>query len=359
MIRVMVVDDSAFMRRLISDMIDGSGEAEVVVKARDGRDALEKLDRYCPDIITMDVEMPEMDGLSALKVIGEKSDVPVLILSSHSREGSKVTLDALSLGAVDFIEKARFGDSAGLEKLKEDLIYKIVHIAGDRRNRSCPAPEALPVRKTPAQRKPAPVPEPAAAASPASSGRPRPERFAALVIGTSTGGPKTLLTLFKGLDRKPSIPVLVVQHMPREFTRSLADRLDQNCPARVVEATDGQKVEPGTIYIAPGDYHMAVERGRIVLSQEEKIHGVRPAADILFSSAAREYGPSLGALILTGMGSDGTTGLGDIRRAGGYTVAQDRETSVIYGMPGSAVAAGVIDEELPLEGIIRFMNTVI
>ncbi len=340
--QALVVDDSAFMRKLISEMIEESRVATVAGTARNGRDALEKIALLQPDIVTMDIEMPELDGLEALKIIGERFDVPVIILSSHSAKGSQITIDALQMGAVDFVQKSAFGDQNGLARVREELREKLQAILGTTET-SQPAP---PTVRPPDQRF---RKGPQAPVGPLD----------AVVIGTSTGGPKTLMQLIGGIRRKPSVPLFVVQHMPREFTRSLAQRLDNHAICRVVEASEGQNVVPGTIYLAPGDYHMEVVSGTIRLNQEPKLHGVRPAADVLFRSAAAAYGSRVLALILTGMGSDGTPGLREIKSRGGRVIAQDRATSVIYGMPGSAVAAGVVDEEMSLDGIIEELNRIL
>lgn len=328
--RVMIVDDSAFMRKIISDSLDDVDGIEVAGIARNGVDALEKIDRLNPDIITLDIEMPRMNGLETLKEIKKKYDIPVIMLSSIKK--TDVTIEALELGAVDFIEKPE-NLNENLDKFKNELELKVNSLVGCK---NC----TKNTRKKVVLNK-------------------NISKTNAIVIGASTGGPKALVYLIENLSSPIDMPIFIGQHMPKGFTLSFAERLDKLTTARVVEAKDNMRIENGTIYLAPGDFHLRLENGYIKLSSESKLHGVRPAVDYLFESAAKIYGDKLVGIILTGMGRDGTNGMRDIRKNGGTTIAQDEATSVVFGMPGSAIENGVVDEVLSLENISKTLNKII
>lgn len=380
MLRVLTVDDSAFMRKLVGQMVEESGLAKVVAIARNGQDALDKLEKVQVDLVTLDIEMPVMDGLEALEIIQRDYDIPVIILSGYGRDIGLRTMDALEIGAVDFIQKTSLQDADGVAGMSRALKEKLAAVLALEEDRVAPQTPSGPgpgrdkdktQTKKGARQKEAARQSPSAEARPAQpasdfslpksltqdcwqAGRPR-----ALAIATSTGGPKVLMEIASGLKGVPDFPVLVVQHMPPVFTASLAQRLDDHCSMRVLEGAEGMLVERGTMYLAPGDYHMRLVDGRLRLDQADKIHGVRPAADYLFESAAAEYGSGLLAFILTGMGKDGAKGLGQVKKKGGYVVAQDQATSTVYGMPKAAVQAGVVDQILPLDGIITCLNKLI
>ena len=332
MIRVLVVDDSAFVRQALTRMLASDPGIEVVGTAGDGPDGLAKIKELRPDVVTLDVKMPRMDGLEALRRIMAEAPTPVLLLSSHTTEGADVTLRGLELGAVDFVDKSSVQGHMNLLALSEELRAKVRALAGAPRNVLHPRP--WPERK-PARR------------------RGRSARTAeVVVIGTSTGGPPALQEIIPRLPERLASPVLVVQHMPVGFTRSLAERLDARSQIAVREAADGEPVRAGSVLIAPAGRHMKVRRRgpdvTVWLDDEPRSALHRPSVDVLMASVARTFGEHVLGIVLTGMGSDGVEGLRAIRAAGGRTLAESEETSVIYGMPKAAVEAGVVDASLPL-----------
>jgi len=341
-VRMMVVDDSAFMRKIIGDAVSEISGIEIVGFARNGLDALEAMPRLKPDIITLDIEMPKMNGIEALKVIKkEYPKVQVIMLSSYSKAGSDVTMEALELGALDFIEKPQNSGELGLGELKTQLEIKLamaIDLAEgtDSQRRKYPLKSNLPLKQGFET-----------------------EKVKAIVLGASTGGPKVLFDIIKGLPENLNIPVFIVQHMPKGFTKSFAERLNSECALKVVEAKHEMLISPGVVYVAPGDYHMTIEYNKINLDDRPKLHGVRPAADLLFESAARRYGRELLGIILTGMGKDGAAGMVSIKEAGGYNLAQDKKSCVVYGMPGHAVSLGVVDEILSPEKIIENIVSIV
>lgn len=346
-VKLMVVDDSAFMRKIVSDAASKVHGVTVVGTARNGLDAIENIERYRPDVITMDIEMPKMNGIDALKIIKkEYPEIEVIMLSSHSKEGSEVTMEALALGALDFIEKS--SDRGDTSFITSQLEAKLL---------------ALDLIEKPFLRKERVVER-------RTSKREQRElrelnssfdfkKVKALVLGASTGGPKILFNIVKGIPKDINMPVFLVQHMPKGFTKSFAERMDSESPLKVVEAEDQMLIQNNVVYVAPGDYHMLIEGNRIVLNQKAKLHGVRPAVDFLFESATRQYGGDLLGIILTGMGKDGAAGFMSIKEAGGYTLAQNKETCVVYGMPGYAVSSGVVDEVLSPEEIVDVINKIV
>ena len=341
-VRLMVVDDSAFMRKIIGDAVSEISGVEIVGIARNGADALEAIPRLKPDIITLDIEMPKMNGLEALKIIkNDYKNIQVIMLSSYSKAGSEVTMEALELGALDFIEKPQNSGLMNLGELKTQVEIKLA-VAID----LVEGTDSL-RRKTP--------PNSNSPLKPDFEG----ERVKAIVLGASTGGPKVLFDIIKGLPKDLNIPVFIVQHMPKGFTKSFAQRLNSECALAVVEAKHEMNISPGVVYVAPGDYHMTIEKNRIILDERAKIHGVRPAVDFLFETAARRYGSELLGVILTGMGKDGAAGMVSIKEAGGYNLAQDKESCVVFGMPGYAVSLGVVDEILSPKKIIENIASIV
>ena len=334
MIRVLVVDDSAFVRQALTRMLASDPAIEVVGSATDGASALEKARALRPDVITLDVKMPRMDGLEALRRIMDECPTPVLLLSSHTTEGADVTLRGLELGAVDFVDKSSVQGHMNLLALGEELRVKVRALAGVPRARVA----SLQPRPWPAKR---------VAWKRAGGGGAE-----VVVIGTSTGGPSALQAIIPRLPETFASPVLVVQHMPEGFTRSLAERLDARSSVRVREAVDGEPVGAGTVLVAPAGRHMKLRRRgeetRVWLDDEPRTALHRPSVDVLMASVARVFGARALGIVLTGMGSDGVLGLRAIREAGGRTLAESEETSVIYGMPKAAVEAGVVDESVPL-----------
>ncbi len=342
MIKVLIVDDSAFMRNTLSSMLASDPEIKIIGTARNGLEAIENVERLKPDIVTMDVEMPIMDGISALKQIMEKTPVPVIMVSSITSEGAKATLDALDLGAVDFIPKNLSDLSLNIVKIKEILIDKIKHIAKSdfAKKRTRPAtvsksietPKVMPVRTTGER------------------------RVNIVSIGSSTGGPGALQSIIPKLPKDFPVPVVIAQHMPPNFTRQFAERLNQLSKIRVKEAEDGEVVRQGVVLIAPGKGHMRVARRSgletvVRISEDKEGFTYRPSVDALMSSVAEYFpGRSLG-VILTGMGNDGIKGLTAMKKTGGRVFAQNEETCIVYGMPKAAVDAGIADKVLPLEEI--------
>lgn len=330
MIRVLVVDDSAFVRQALQRMLRDDPEIEVVGAARDGRQCLELLGELRPDVVTLDLQMPGMGGLEALERIMATQPVPVLLLSSQAHQGADVTLRALELGALDFIDKSSVG-SMDLLSLSDELRAKIHALARV-------APEQLLRRAAPA-------------GAPAAD-EPRNAAAEALVIASSTGGPSALQALIPRLPATLRAAVLVVQHMPPGFTRSLADRLALKSALPVREASDGEPVARGQVLIAPAGRHMKLrrraDRVKVWLDEEPRSALHRPSADVLMASAAKVYGARAMGVVLTGMGSDGALGLLAIRAAGGRTLAESEQSCVIYGMPKAAVEAGAVERSLPL-----------
>ncbi|SEG00240.1 two-component system, chemotaxis family, response regulator CheB [Caloramator fervidus] len=324
-IKVLVVDDSAFMRKMISDMINSQPDMEVIDTARDGLDALEKIKRLNPDVVTLDVEMPYKNGLEVLKEI-DKEKTQVIMLSSLTAEGSAITIEALRLGAFDFIQKPSGSISLDIEKVKDDLVEKIRYAnAHIKRRRIKPLVRYEALTSLENNQKP----------------------IEAILIGASTGGPKVLFELVTQLPKDLDLPVLIVQHMPAGFTKAFAERLDRYSSLKVLEAQDNVIINKNHVYIAPGGFHMLVNRNRIKLDLSPQVHGVRPAVDKLFLSAAHEFDGRLLAVILTGMGKDGAEGIKAIKQRGGITIAQDEVTSTVFGMPKAAIETGCIDYVLP------------
>ncbi|HMM68951.1 MAG TPA: chemotaxis response regulator protein-glutamate methylesterase [Gudongella oleilytica] len=332
-IRVLIVDDSAFMRKIISDMMNEFRDIEVVGTARNGIDALEIIPNLKPDIITLDVEMPGLNGIETLKEIKRRTNIPVIMLSSNSRP--EITIEALEHGAIDFIEKP-VNIGSNFSEIKSDIEHKIKNYFNEN------LLDSRVLQK-----------------NPVSKSTQVNRRYEALVIGASTGGPKALVQLVSRLPKNTRIPVFIVQHMPKGFTTSLAERMDRESQIKVVEAQNGMNIDSGTVYLAPGDYHMVIVKDQIMLQSTEKIHGVRPAVDYLFFSAAEKYKEKLLAVILTGMGKDGSDGMSRIKEAGGYNIAQDKESSIVFGMPGSVISRGVVDEILSLEDISKTLNRMV
>ena len=329
-IRVLVIDDSTFVRQALSRMIGSAPDMEVVATAADGLEGLEKARTLRPDVVTLDIKMPRMDGLVALERIMAECPVPVLLLSSVTSEGADVTLRGLEKGALDFVDKSSVQGPMNLLALADELQSKVRALAWSRERRAAMAP-------APAVREPA---------------LPTRGRTEVVVIGASTGGPPALQQIVPALPKDLHLAILVVQHMPVGFTRSLADRLAARSPLPVREATDGEVVQAGAVLIAPAGRHTKVRRRgsvvRVVLDDEPADALHRPSVDVLMASVAKAYGDRALGLLLTGMGADGVEGLRAIRLAGGVTLAESEETCVIYGMPKAAVEAGVVDRSVPL-----------
>ncbi|SHK33918.1 two-component system, chemotaxis family, response regulator CheB [Selenomonas ruminantium] len=401
MIRVLIADDSAFMRKILTDLFNKQSDFEVAGTARNGKEAIDKVKDLSPDLVTMDVNMPVMDGLNALAVIMEQQPTPVVMLSSLTQQGTEATVRALSLGAVDFISKAG-GSISRLDAIEDELLEKCRNAAKAKVRKlaytpqkklaalSTPVP-AVPVMKRvelpqrqgfkpggvatptpPSQnsgspfgvRRVNPILQARGKPQPPAAGKVTPVMMSGVgngakklvAIGTSTGGPQALQQVITRLPGNLPCGVVVVQHMPAGFTKALADRLDSISQVSVKEAEDGEMIKPGWVYIAPGSHHLRVkEEGssrRIVLGQDPPVGNHRPAVNVMYDSVA-DIGKNLVAVIMTGMGCDGCEGMKKIKAAGGYSIAQDEPTCVVYGMPKAVVDAGLADEIKPVENIAQ------
>ncbi len=336
-IRALVVDDSAFMRKLIARIL-GQGGVEVLGVARDGAEALRRVAELQPDVVTLDVEMPRMGGLEALRAIMRERPTPCIMLSAFTPRGAEATLQALEAGAFDFVQKPSGSISMDLERVAGELLGKIR--AAHRVNLGL-----LALRQPPPPAPPAPAaPDTAAVRN-------------VVVVACSTGGPRALSELIPALPGGLAASVLVVQHMSAGFTKSLAARLDGASALTVREAAEGELLANGRVLLAPGDWHMTLQVSpqgwRVALDQRPPQQGVRPAADPLFISAARAFGPRCLAVVMTGMGQDGTQGLRAVKAAGGSSLVQDEASCVVYGMPRHAIEAGLADTVAPLSGLAQ------
>jgi two-component system chemotaxis response regulator CheB len=374
---VLVVDDSVVVRRLVTDALSRDPEIEVVGFASNGRIALAKVDQLAPDLVTMDIEMPEMNGIEAVRALRRnRHTMPIIMFSTLTERGASATLDALVAGATDYVTKpANVGSvQESLDRVASEIIPTIKAFVTRRPGLGAtpPAPQGAPAASAARPAAAAPPRTPAGPpAGPASAVRrpvvtrpaPASHPVSAIVLGSSTGGPEALSRVIGALSAPPSVPVLVVQHMPPVFTRQLAARLDRLGPATVVEASDGDLLRPGTIYIAAGDHHLELSRSagmlRTVLTDGPPVNFCRPSVDVLFRSAVRELGGQLLAVVLTGMGADGRTGCEDVVAAGGTVIVQDEPTSVVWGMPGAVATAGLAHRVLPLGEVTPAIESVL
>jgi two-component system chemotaxis response regulator CheB len=335
-VKVLVVDDSAFMRKIISDILEEDPKIKVIDRARDGKEAVEKTLKLDPDVITLDVEMPGMDGLAALKEIMRLKPTPVVMVSSLTRKGADTTMKALALGAVDFVAKPSGAISLDMKDVAQELREKVLIAASASVEKliGIAPPTKEPVRPIQIKRK----------------------NIEVVAIAASTGGPRAIQNVLGNVKTTSIAPIVVVQHMPAGFTKSFAERLNEISILEVLEGYDNLQLKPGMVVIAPGGSHLIVEYNRAKqlicrLSDMPPLHSVKPAADLLFLSVADIVGDTSLGIILTGMGRDGAEGAKAIRQRGGYVIAESSDTCVIYGMPKAAVEKGAVDEVLPLHAI--------
>jgi two-component system chemotaxis response regulator CheB len=340
-IRVLIVDDSAFMRTALGKMLSSDPEIEVAGTARDGIEALDKIALLKPDLVTMDIEMPRMDGIETLRRIMSTSPLPVIMVSSLTVEGARATLEALEIGAVDFLSKNLADLSLNILQVREALLEKVKQI-GRRRLRQT----GRPLR----------APQAVQSAAEARQDYRKERRIAIVAIGTSTGGPKALQDVIPRLPKEFPVPVVIVQHMPPAFTGPFADRMNELSQVKVKEAEEGETLKPGVVLVAPGRGHMSIKRGRVgecfvTIDQNRPDLIYRPSADVMMLSVADVYpGRALG-VILTGMGNDGEKGMKAIKGNGGRTIAQNEETCVVFGMSRAAIDAGVVDKVVSLSEV--------
>jgi two-component system chemotaxis response regulator CheB len=341
-IKVLVVDDSAFMRKIITDILATSSEIEVIGKAKNGQEAIEKVTKLRPDVVTMDIEMPVLGGLQALGYIMSECPTRVIMLTAAESNHGDLTMTAFQYGAVDFIQKPSGSISLDMEKIRDDLIKKVLAAAHVDIHKLVFIEEKLikkenivPIQKI------------------------RTKKI--VIIGSSTGGPRALQQVIPLLPSNLQAPVLVVQHMPAGFTKSLAERLNSQSMLRVREAGEGDMIQTGTVLIAPGDFHMIIKQQKINgelrevigLTKGDKVQGVRPSVDVLLESAARIYKENSVGVILTGMGCDGSDGIKKLKLAGGKVIAEDESTCVVYGMPRSVIEQKLADYILPIHKIAQ------
>ncbi len=357
-IRILVVDDSAFMRKALTMMLESDPNVKVIGSARNGEEGVAKVKQLKPDLVTMDVEMPRMDGLTALRHIMASNPVPVMMVSSITTDGAEATLEALELGAVDFIPKQMSYVSLDIVKIKEDLLAKIKNIVsrkhilmaqyrtrrsfrdaiggGTATKQAKPAIDVTPHYNRPGRRK---------------------HKIEIITIGSSTGGPPALQAVIPHLPRNLPVGIVIAQHMPPMFTKSLATRLDGLSKVTVREAEDGDQIEPGLVLIAPGGKHITVRRvggrARVIVSEEPSTTLYKPCVDVTMNSVAEAYGKNTMGVMLTGMGSNGLAGSRNIRSKGGILIAQNEESCVVYGMPRAVIEAKIVDHVAPVDHIVE------
>lgn len=340
MVKVLIVDDSALIRTVVKDILEEDGDIKVVGIARNGKEALEKIPLLKPDIITLDIEMPVLDGIETLKEINKKYNIPVLMLSSLTTKDAKLTLKALELGAVDFVTKPDNVFGIGSEEIKNKLIEKVKVVSKSKNINSFKSYGKWLDNNGVGQK----------------TYKLHDKDYETIIaIGTSTGGPRALQEIIPKIPPNINATLVVVQHMPKGFTKSLADRLNSLSKIIVKEGENGEILKRGYCYIAPGDYHMNIVKNGgkpcISLNREPPVSGLRPTVDIMMKSVSRLNDYKKIGIILTGMGSDGTEGIEAIKKKNGFTIAEDESTSIVFGMPRAAINNGNIDKVLPINKI--------
>jgi len=360
-ISVLIVDDSALIRNLVSRMFDDIQDIQVIGTAMNGRFALKKLETMNPDIIILDLEMPELNGIDFLKERKKRDiKIPVVILSSIAHKGARITIEALSLGASDFVLKPSGSASRDIYKTKEQLVELIKIYGGKFKREGASKDGGANVAASSMIQPSAPQAQARSATEPGTPVKKSSLPIEIIAIGISTGGPNALRHLCPGIRGDLPVPILVVQHMPAGFTEEFAKSLDKISPLEIKEAEDGDIIKAGRILIAPGDKHLEILNkplAKIVrLSENPEVNGHRPSADVLFSSVFQVYGGRSLAIIMTGMGRDGVKGIGAIYRAGGLTIAQDEASCIIFGMPRIAIDKGFIHKVVPLGKMAEMIN---
>jgi two-component system chemotaxis response regulator CheB len=357
-IRVLIVDDSAFMCRVLESIFRADPQVEVVGTARDGREAVAMAESLRPDVLTMDINMPHMDGLQATEVIMSTNPRPIVMVSSESRDGAEPTLKALQLGAIDFVTKPSAAIDLDMNSVREELSRKVKmaakvrvvrtatrsNLAKEETSTSIPIVPATP--NTP----------PRATSSGGAAASPAPQKtngqFPVVLLAASTGGPQTLMNFIPSFPATFPGAVLLVQHMPGAFTSQFAAQLGQTAKLKVKEAEQGELIRPSMIYVCPGSHHMRVSpTGRITLDDGPRVEGYKPCANLAMETMATYAGPMGIGVVMTGMGTDGSKGATAIKAAGGHVIAQDEATSVIFGMPAEAIKTGAVDQVLPIDQI--------
>ncbi|WP_435607878.1 protein-glutamate methylesterase/protein-glutamine glutaminase [Pseudomonas knackmussii] len=362
-VKVLVVDDSGFFRRRVSEILSGDPQIQVIGTATNGREAIDQALALKPDVITMDYEMPMMDGITAVRNIMQRCPTPVLMFSSLTHEGARVTLDALDAGAVDYLPKNFEDISRNPDKVRQMLCEKVHSIA--RANRRYASFHTTPATSTPpaasggfsARPATAPAHAPVAPAAAASSAAPKRKPYRLVAIGTSTGGPVALQRVLTQLPANFPAPLVLIQHMPAAFTKAFAERLDKLCKITVKEAEDGDLLRPGVALLAPGGKQMMVDaRGAVrILPGDERLN-YKPCVDVTFGSASKAYADKVLAVVLTGMGADGREGARMLKQSGSQVWAQDEASCVIYGMPMAIAKAGLADAIYSLDDIGRHIT---
>ena len=362
-IRVLIVDDSALMRNLIGKIVDATPGLKIADKAMNGRFALQKLDRVAPDVIVLDLEMPEMNGIEFLRELKKQNiKIPVVILSSIAKEGAKITMDCLELGACDFITKPSGSESANLNTVSETLSKML--LAYGRRHQIETGTRDGETKKTITDYQPAPLPKLYPTPEAPKEEKPKAQRehgnIQIIAIGISTGGPNALRQVFASIDKDLPQPIVVVQHMPPGFTKEFASSLDKICPLEVKEAEDGDLIKTGRILIAPGGKHLVVEKrslaavAKVIDTPPQSGH--KPSVDVLFESVAKEYQNHALGIIMTGMGKDGAQNITKLYTEGSRTIGQDEASSVVYGMPRVAWEMGGVMEQVSLDNMAAAIN---